>query len=151
MLTFCLWGPWNTFLWNLKQEAVIPCKKIIWKCRLQIGSHLFLAIVCKHFVLLGTLMFTLNFARIFQVLTHWSRDKMQTTFWNAFFCITILNYDWNSTDVCSNVSVEKPALIQVIAWCHTGDKPLPEAMLTKVVDAIRPQRVNSSPLVHMRR
>ena len=29
----------------------------------------------------------------------------------------------------------KPALVQVMAWCRTGDKPLPEPMLTKYTDA----------------
>ena len=29
----------------------------------------------------------------------------------------------------------KPALVQVMAWCRTGDKPLPETMLTQFIDA----------------
>ena len=29
----------------------------------------------------------------------------------------------------------KSALVQVMAWCRTGDKPLPEPMLTKFTDA----------------
>ena len=28
----------------------------------------------------------------------------------------------------------KPALIQVMAWCRTGNKPLPETMITKFTD-----------------
>ena len=28
----------------------------------------------------------------------------------------------------------KPALVQVMAWCRIGDKPLPELMLTKFTD-----------------
>ena len=28
----------------------------------------------------------------------------------------------------------KPALIQVMAWCRTGNKPLPETMMTKFTD-----------------
>ena len=31
----------------------------------------------------------------------------------------------------------KPALVQVIAWCPTGYKPLPELMLTQSADAFR--------------
>ena len=27
------------------------------------------------------------------------------------------------------------ALVQVMAWCRTGDKPLPEAMMTQFIDA----------------
>ena len=30
---------------------------------------------------------------------------------------------------------KKPALVQVMAWCRTGHKPLPEPMLTKFTDA----------------
>ena len=29
----------------------------------------------------------------------------------------------------------KTALVQVMAWCQTGDKPLPEAMLIEFRDA----------------
>ena len=29
----------------------------------------------------------------------------------------------------------KPALVQVVAWCRTGDKPLPEAMMIQLTDA----------------
>ena len=28
----------------------------------------------------------------------------------------------------------KPALVQVMAWCQTGDKPLPEPMMTQFID-----------------
>ena len=29
----------------------------------------------------------------------------------------------------------KPALVQVMAWCRIGDKPLPELMMTQFIDA----------------
>ena len=29
----------------------------------------------------------------------------------------------------------KPALVQVMAWCRTGDKPSPEPMLDQFIDA----------------
>ena len=29
----------------------------------------------------------------------------------------------------------KSALVQVMAWCQTGDKPLPEPMMTQFIDA----------------
>ena len=31
----------------------------------------------------------------------------------------------------------KPALVQVMAWHRTGDKPLPEPMMTRLTDAYR--------------
>ena len=33
--------------------------------------------------------------------------------------------------------VNKPALVQVMAWRRTGDKPLPELMLTQSTDAYK--------------
>ena len=30
---------------------------------------------------------------------------------------------------------DKPALVKVMSWCQTGDKPLPEPMLTQFTDA----------------
>ena len=30
----------------------------------------------------------------------------------------------------------KSALVQVMAWCRTGDKPLPEPMMTRIIDAL---------------
>ena len=32
----------------------------------------------------------------------------------------------------------KPAVVQVMAWRRTGDKPLPEAMMTQFIDAETP-------------
>ena len=29
----------------------------------------------------------------------------------------------------------KPVLVQVMAWCRTGDKPLPGPMMTQFIDA----------------
>ena len=39
-------------------------------------------------------------------------------------------FDLNFTEVCPNGPVDnKPTLIQKIAWCQTGDKPLSEPMM----------------------
>ena len=32
----------------------------------------------------------------------------------------------------------KPALVQVVAWCWTGYKPLPEPMMTQFTDTYMP-------------
>ena len=29
----------------------------------------------------------------------------------------------------------KPILVQIMAWCQTGDKPLPESMMIQFIDA----------------
>ena len=31
----------------------------------------------------------------------------------------------------------KPALVRVMAWCQTGDKPLPKPMMSQVFDVYR--------------
>ena len=36
--------------------------------------------------------------------------------------------------VCSGPTANKPALVQVMAWCRTGDKLLPEPMLAQFPD-----------------
>ena len=48
---------------------------------------------------------------------------------NAEFCIS------NSTEVESLIQ-NKSALVQVMAWCRTGDKPLPEPMLSSSLTSI---------------
>ena len=37
-----------------------------------------------------------------------------------------------------NPNDNKPTLIQVMAWCRTGDNPLPEPLLTQLTDAYVP-------------
>ena len=69
------------------------------------------------------------------ILTHWGRDKMaavsQTTLSNAFF--------WNeNVRISIKISLKFvpkgpinniPALVQKMAWCRPGDKPLSEPMM----------------------
>ena len=62
---------------------------------------------------------------------------LQITFLIAFF---VNENIWNSIIISiqfvpEGSIVNKSALIQVMAWCRTGDKPLPEPMLTKSPDA----------------
>ena len=58
---------------------------------------------------------------------------------NAFNCIFLNeNYRiliWISLKFALKSLIEnKPALIQVISGCQTGDKPLPDLMLTQFTD-----------------
>ena len=76
-------------------------------------------------------------------ITHWGWDKMaaisQTTFSNVFswmnmykFC---LSFHW---------SFFIPALVQIMAWCRPGNKPLSEPMMLSLLMHIcitRPQCV----------
>ena len=75
------------------------------------------------------------------VLTHLSLDKMAAILEdNNFKCIFMNENDripiWISLKFVSKSPIDnKPALIQVMAWCQIGDKPLPEPMLTQFTDA----------------
>ena len=72
-------------------------------------------------------------------------------FTDIFKCIFLgwkcLNSDWNFTEVCP---LEGPiynilALVQIMAWCRPGDKPLSEAMMVNLpmhICVTRPQWVN---------
>ena len=74
-------------------------------------------------------------------LTHLPLDnlagKLQTTFSIAFFSMKTfefrLKFHWS---LFLKVQIDnKSALVQVMAWRWTGDKPLPEPMLTQFTDA----------------
>ena len=79
-------------------------------------------------------------------LTHGSRDKipanLQATFSNLFSCVKFpvfrLEFYWNMFNY--------QALVQIMAWRRTGDKPLSEPMMaylwTHICDN-RPQSVNA--------
>ena len=61
-------------------------------------------------------------------LTHWGRDKMavifQTTFSKLFSWIKMYLFRLNLSEI-NNI----PALVQIMAWCRPGDKPLSKPML----------------------
>ena len=57
---------------------------------------------------------------------HFADDMFRCIFVNEKFCILI---------EISLHFVLKAALVQVMAWCRIGDKPLPEQMLVRFTDA----------------
>ena len=74
-------------------------------------------------------------------LTHLPLDKIATILADDF-----LNaFSWMKSDrvpiqillkfVPRNPFDDKPALVQVMAWCQIGDKPLSQPMLTRLIDA----------------
>ena len=88
-------------------------------------------------------------------LTHWGRDKMdafsQTTFWNVFSWMKMfefgLKFHWKliSKGPINNIL----ALVQIMAWRRSGDKPLYEPMLVRLrtyICVARPQWVKSTSL-----
>ena len=59
-------------------------------------------------------------------------------FWNGFCWMKslILCFKLYSSFICEGPIDNKSALVQVMAWCLTCNKLLPEPMLTKMYDAI---------------
>ena len=48
----------------------------------------------------------------------------------------VLYFDSNFINICSKSQIDnKSALVQVMAWCQAGNKPLPEPMLTQFTEA----------------
>ena len=74
-------------------------------------------------------------------LTHLPLDKMAANLADDIFkCIFLNEYNRIQIQISLNLVPgspidNKPALVQVMAWCWTGDKPLSEPMLTQFTDA----------------
>ena len=64
-------------------------------------------------------------------LTHLPLDKMGAILEDDIFKRIFLNEKFVPKSPIDN----KPALVQVMAWCQTGDKPLTEPMITQFIDA----------------
>ena len=76
-----------------------------------------------------------------KLLTHLSLVKMATILVDSIFKCIFLN---ENDTIPIQISLKlvprspidnKPALVQVMAWRRTGDKPLPEPMMTQFTDA----------------
>ena len=74
-----------------------------------------------------------------QLISPWKKwpPLWQTTISNAFSGMKIIKFRFRISlkFVPSSAIDNKPALVQVVAWCRTGDKPLHEPMLTHIIDA----------------
>ena len=63
---------------------------------------------------------------------HFADDSFERNFLNEKFCIAIrISLKVDPNGLIDN----KSALVQVMAWRQTGDKPLPEPLLTQFADA----------------
>ena len=86
------------------------------------------------------------------MLTHWGRDEMnnisQTTFKRIFFNENVLISIKISLKFVPNGPIDNiPALVEIMAWRRSGDKPLTEPMMVSLPTHIcvtRPQWVNST-------
>ena len=72
-------------------------------------------------------------AELFQLISPWTKwlPFWQTTDSNAFLLMKTSSLIQISLNFVPRGPVnKKPALVQVMAWCHAGNKPLHEPMLT---------------------
>ena len=75
-------------------------------------------------------------------LTHLPLDKTAAILADDIFKCIFLNENERISIQLSlklvhrSLTDDKPALVQVMAWRRTGDKPLPEPMLTRFTDAL---------------
>ena len=67
-----------------------------------------------------------------QLGRHFADNIISCIFVNEKFCILI---KISLKFVPKGPISHNPVLVQVMAWCRTGDKPLPEAMLIQFTDA----------------
>ena len=90
----------------------------------------------------------------FDTLTHWGWDKMAATWSNSIFKCSFVNKNVSiSIKIPLNFVPKRPidnkwSLAQVMAWRRTGDKPLPEAMMSQFNEMMhicvtQPQWVNT--------
>ena len=86
------------------------------------------------------------------VLTHWGCDKMVAIWRTDIFKRVLLNENIRISTKISLIFVPKgaidnrPALVQIMAWHWTGDKPLSEPRMESLLTHIcvtRPQWVNT--------
>ena len=83
----------------------------------------------------------MNYNSLLQYLAHLSLDQnvrhfTDVIFWRIFLNENARNWIQISLKFVLNGPIDnKPALVQVIAWCRTGDKLLPEPILTQLTVA----------------
>ena len=88
-------------------------------------------------------MLPFQFSNVY-LLTHLPLDKMATILADDNFGYIFLNENDRiliqiSFKFVPRSSIDnKPALVQVMAWCQTGDKPLPELMETQFTNTYMP-------------
>ena len=92
-------------------------------------------------------------AALTHILTHWGRGELdaisQTTFLSAFCWMKMfefrIKFHWSLFPGFQLTINNIPTLVQVMAWCRPGDKPLSEPMMVSSLTHIcvtRPQWVN---------
>ena len=111
---------WSTSRWNL------------WVCisRRFTGTSKMHSLCPGEYIKRGMSDFCENGRFCYWVLKHWDQDKMttvfQTRFSNAFSWMKMYEFWLKFPEGPIN---NIPALVEIMAWCPTGNKPLSEAMV----------------------
>ena len=63
------------------------------------------------------------------------------TFTNSW---QLLNIDWGFAEIIPEGSIDKPALFQIMAWCQTDEKPLPESIMGYLTEGCASPSLNVS-------
>ena len=133
MLTHCQLSAWkqNSLKFESKYKYCYWCN-CVWKYGLQNVGHFVLAFVCR--TMIGCVL------RI-KPLTHWGQDKTASTLAGDIFKCNFVNENVlisikTSLKLVRKGSIDnKSSLFQLMVWCHSGDKPLPEPIMLPFNDA----------------
>ena len=136
-----LWDLWDWSTVVLCKFVQIICPHMLHDCLTDIGYE------CPY-----ASEITLKDIDRYRYLTYWGRDKMadifKTTLSNEFpWMKTYEFWTFSMKSVPRGPINDIPALVQIMAWCRPGDKPLSESMvhmssLLMYICVTRPQWVN---------
>ena len=129
--------------------------KLRWYKPQEMYEHLQYIPWFMHSVVLCFVLCVISSCRIcaFHFLTHWGQNKMadilQTTFCNSFYWIKMVIFYSIFTDTCSKDPISRmPALVQIMAWRLSGDKPLSDPMMAQFIDTYASLGLNELRLLH---
>ena len=118
---------WNIVNWNLRNKFQSNLK---WNSYIFIQENAFPNVVCEMAAILCRPQWV-NTLRPEHNGCHLA-DIFKGIFWNENFCILIqfslnlvIRTQWSQ-------HFHKSSLVQVMAWCQTGTKPLPKTMVMKM-------------------
>ena len=82
------------------------------------------------------------------ILTYWGQHKMAAILQKDIFKFILLDENYSNLiqiqmEVVPDCPINKwQALVQIIAWCQAGDKPLSEPMMAEFTNGYKPHSVS---------
>ena len=125
----CKWHVWGTQLWSLWMLLDTKCTRGVDTEGKKVNPY-----VLKLSITYGDAIITLriNSSSPGQIDRYFANDILKCIFVNEKMCISIRI---SPKLVLTGPIKNKPAVVQVMTWRRSGDKPLPEPILTQVTDA----------------